>query len=97
MAFSIDLKQKDGKLQGRYCAVTQNGNKADCDDEKNPYIDGIVDSTGKLAIVNFSSLFGAQNGKAMLKLNGGHLIWYIIKAPDDGEFYAPKDAVLTPH
>lgn len=97
MTFSIDLKQQGGKLQGQYCAVAQNGNKTDCDDEKNPNIYGIVDSTGKSAIVNFSSFFGAQNGKAMLKVTDGHLVWHIMKAPNGGEFYAPKDAILAPH
>jgi hypothetical protein len=32
----------------------------------------------------------------MLKVNGGHLVGHIMKAPNGGEFYAPKDAILTP-
>ncbi|WP_306716775.1 hypothetical protein [Burkholderia dolosa] len=59
MMFSIDLKQQGDKLRGQYCAVAQNGNKSDCDDEKNHNIDGVVDSTGKSAIVNLCSFFGA--------------------------------------
>ncbi|NIE55017.1 MULTISPECIES: hypothetical protein [unclassified Burkholderia] len=97
MTFSIDLKQQGGKLKGQYCAVAQNGKKTDCDDESNPNIYGIVDGVGKSAVVNFSSFFGAKNGKATLKIIDGHLVWHIIKSPFGGEFYAPKDAVLTPH
>jgi hypothetical protein len=97
MAFSIDLKQHGDKLQGQYCAVAQNGNKTDCGDEKNPNINGIVYGSGKLAIIGFSSFFGAKNGKATLEISDGNLIWRIIKTPNGGEFYAPKDATLVPH
>lgn len=95
--FSIDIKQHGNELIGQYCAVAQNGNKIDCDDEENPNIDGVVDSAGKSAIVSFSSFFGAKNGRATIKISGGHLIWHIVKKPSEGEFYAPKDAILTPH
>lgn len=97
MTFSIDLKKHGKKLQGQYCAVAQNGNKTDCNDETSPNIDGVIDETGKSAIVNFSSFFGAKNGKAVLKINDGHLIWHIVRNPSEGEFYAPKDAILAPH
>lgn len=97
MTFSIDIKQQGKRLQGQYCAVAQNGNKTDCDDESNPNIDGLIDDSGKSAIVNFSSFFGAKNGRAALKMSDGHLIWHILKNPIEGEFYAPKDAILVPH
>jgi hypothetical protein len=77
--------------------VAQNGNKTDCDDEKNQNANGIVNANGQSAAVHFSSFFGAQRGKAHLNLHDGHLFWHIIKNPDDGEFYAPKDAILDRH
>ncbi|MBJ9941711.1 hypothetical protein I7819_17695 [Burkholderia multivorans] len=55
MTFSIDIRQQDKRLQGQYCAVAQNRNKTDCDDQLNPNIDGIIDDGGKSAIVDFSS------------------------------------------
>jgi len=97
MTFSIDIKQQDNKLQGQYCAVTQNGNKTDCDDETNPNINGVIDRTGKSATVKFDSFFGAKNGRAVLEISDGRLIWHVIRNPSDGEFYAPEYAVLTPH
>jgi hypothetical protein len=97
MTFSIDLKQRGDKLLGQYCAVAQNGNKTDCDDEENPNISGIIDNTGKSATVNFFSFFGAKNGKAIIKVSDGRLVWHIVKKPSQGEFYAPKDAIMEPN
>ncbi|MCG5074703.1 hypothetical protein [Paraburkholderia tagetis] len=88
----IDLKQDGCKLYGQYCAVAQNGNKVDCDDDEN--IDGDTDEAGKEAIVNFSSFFGARNGVAEIKVSDGHSLWHVLQRPTGGEFYAPNDAVL---
>lgn len=95
--FSVSIKQDGRKLHGQYCAVAQNGNRTDCDDEENPNIDGSIDATGQSAIVTFSSFFNAKNGKAELRMRDGHLSWHIIKKPTGGEFYAPRDAVLDKH
>jgi hypothetical protein len=95
--FSIKLKQQGGGLRGQYCAVAQNGNKIDCDDEENPNIEGNVDATGQSATVRFSSFFGAKSGKAQVTMRDGHLVWHVIRKPIGGEFYAPKNAVLDRH
>lgn len=97
MTFSIDLKEKDGKIYGQYCAVAQNGNKIDCDNEENNNIHGIVDDSGKSSFVNFHSFFGAKDGGAILRVVDGYLIWHVARNPRGGEFYAPKDAILMPH
>lgn len=97
MTFSIDLRKQGNRLRGRYCAVSQNGNRTDCDDEANPIIGGVIDDDGKTSVVNFSSFFGEKNGEAVLKIIDGHLIWHIVRNPSGGEFYAPKDAILVPH
>jgi len=92
--FSIELKQHGRIVQGQYCAVAQNGNRTDCDDEENLNIKGTIDRAGQSATVHFSSFFGAENGKAQIKIQNDHLFWHIKKNPDNGEFYAPSDAVL---
>ncbi|WP_162601022.1 hypothetical protein [Paraburkholderia sp. C35] len=96
-AFSLALAQRENHINGQYCAVAQNGNKTDCDDEKNENITGDISGNGQFATVSFSSFFGAANGKAELRMRDGHLIWNITRMPNGGEFYAPKDAVLDRH
>ncbi|WP_193101075.1 hypothetical protein [Burkholderia sp. Z1] len=97
MTFSIDLKKQGDRLYGQYCAIAQNGNKIDCDDEENKNIDGIIGGDGKSAFVNFYSFFGAKNGNAFLRMVNGRLIWHVVRNPIEGEFYAPKNAILVPH
>lgn len=93
-SFLLDLRQTGKRLDGRYCAVAQNGNRIDCDDERNPNLKGTVTTSGDAVIVKFSSFFGAKDGKAELRRSSGHLIWHILEAPHGGEFWAPKDAIL---
>ncbi|WP_133662352.1 hypothetical protein [Paraburkholderia sp. BL10I2N1] len=92
--FSVDLKQHGRKLRGQYCAVAQNGNRVDCDDEENSNIEGDIDAAGQSAIVSLSSFFWGEKWKGEAD---GHLIWHIIKNPTGGEFYAPRDAILDRH
>lgn len=93
-SFSLDLKQAGKRLDGQYCAVAQNGNRVDCDDERSPNLTGTLTTNGEVVIVKFSSFFGAKDGRAELRKSGGHLIWHILEAPHGGEFWAPKDAIL---
>jgi hypothetical protein len=93
-SFSLDLKQTGKQLEGQYCAVARNGNRVDCDDERNPNLNGTLTASGDAVIVRFSSFFGAKGGRAELRKNSGHLIWHILEAPHGGEFWAPKDAIL---
>ena len=91
-AFSIDLKQDGKKIYGQYCAISLNGARIDCDDKDNPNIRGQIDSSGKLATVEFSSYFGARQGRATMRINKGRMIWKITIDPHGGDFYAPRDA-----
>ena|ERR1700742_1201813 len=93
-SFSLDLRQTGRQLDGQYCAVAQNGNRVDCDDERNPNVKGTLTTSGDAVIVKFSSFFGATGGRAELRKSSGHLIWHILEAPHGGEFWAPKDAIL---
>ncbi|MBB3213807.1 hypothetical protein FHW67_003108 [Herbaspirillum sp. Sphag1AN] len=92
--FSIHLEQHGRNLIGQYCAVTQSGNKIDCDADKNPNIHGMLDETGTIAVVDFSSFFGGDNGKASLNFDGKSLMWHITRQPVDGQSYAPTAATL---
>jgi hypothetical protein len=92
--FSINIRQQGKWLRGRYCAVVQNGNKIDCDQEDVENIYGVVDMNGTSSTVEFTSFFGAENGKATLKIQNGRLIWRIVRKPIGGYFYAPSEAVL---
>lgn len=92
--FSIDLKQDGRKIYGQYCAISLNGARIDCDDKDNPNILGQIDSSGKLATVEFSSYFGAKQGRATMRISKGRIIWKITIDPHGGYFYAPRDAVL---
>lgn len=92
--FSIYIKQHGNRLEGQYCAVAQNGNKIDCEDDGKPNVAGIIDEAEQSSIVDFYSFFGAQSGKALLRISKGRLIWHIIESPKGGEFYAPQNAIL---
>ncbi|MBN3759476.1 hypothetical protein G3O01_01390 [Burkholderia sp. Ac-20365] len=96
-AFSIELTQRGNVLQGQYCAIARNGNRVDCDNERMPNIDGVVDRAGKSAEINFSSFFGGEGGKAKIRIQNDKLIWHVTKNPENGEFFAPIDAILDRH
>lgn len=51
--FSIKLKQQGDKISGQYCAVAQNGNRVDCDDEDNSNIHGRIEVGAMSATVDF--------------------------------------------
>lgn len=89
----LSLSQKDNILTGTYCYIAQAGNRIDCpsDDEKN--IHGMV-KNGKAEIV-FNSSFGGKNGHAALEVNGEQMKWQLIKAPVNGDYYAPLNYLLT--
>lgn len=57
--FSIHLAQHGRNLIGQYCAVTQSGNKIDCDADKNPNTHGVLD--------DLPMAFGLTEGDAQRK------------------------------
>ncbi|NLS54065.1 hypothetical protein [Hafnia alvei] len=73
--FTIDLTETGNHISGKYCFITNNGNRIDCseqDDDDN--IRGTV-TNGK-AQVSFDSTFGGT-GKASLIIKNDDLIYYI--------------------
>jgi hypothetical protein len=93
--FSLSLKQRGYTLVGQYCAVAHAGKRIDCDEEKNQNVSGHIDLKSGIATVRFMSFFGASPGKATIKIVNRHLIWHITEKPNEGESYAPIDAIMN--
>ncbi|CAA0149706.1 hypothetical protein [Tenacibaculum maritimum] len=90
--FTLDLKQKENKLNGKYCAVAKNGARIDC-----YYKDSTNNITGikkkDTLYIGFKGHYDqASSGKALLYKKGNLLVWKIIES--NGELYAPKYAEL---
>lgn len=74
-SFTIDLIQKDNHISGKYCFITNNGNRIDCadkDDDDN--IKGIIKDG--VALIQFESTFGGD-GTAIAKISSNKLIYSI--------------------
>ncbi|MEB5972967.1 hypothetical protein ACWXWB_23005 [Pantoea dispersa] len=89
---NIKLRQIDGKVVGRYCYITNSGNRIDCPDGDESNLQGVVKNNK--ANVKFDSAFGGENGEAELTLNNDAMLWHLTVLPSHGEFYAPKDFSL---
>ncbi len=85
---NIKIRQVDGKVVGRYCYITNSGNRIDCPDGDESNLHGIVKNNK--AVVKFDSAFGGKNGEAELTLNNNCMLWHLTVLPSHGEFYAPK-------
>ena len=96
LTFDIKLTQnKEGKINGSYCIITQTGNRIDCDPDSDALnIAGWGEPNNSSAEIHFYSFFGAKNGIAKLSLVGDELIWLVTKNPDGGFFYGPYKAKL---
>ncbi|MGV8919990.1 MAG: hypothetical protein ACOH2R_19645 [Pseudomonas sp.] len=91
--FEVSLKIEDATVTGSYCYVTRYGAKIDCDlEEEN--ISGIFDTKTGVAIVNFSSSFGATGGVATLTNQNDDLTWEVMQPPTGGDYYGPSSATL---
>lgn len=90
---NLSLNQTGNVLTGTYCYITQAGNRIDCPGDEENNIHGLV-KNGK-AEIKFDSSFGGKNGRATLELDGVKMKWHLIKAPVNGNYYAPDKYVLT--
>ncbi|EAZ4761906.1 hypothetical protein ZQ34_005151 [Salmonella enterica subsp. salamae] len=73
--FSIDINQSGEHIRGKYCFITNNGNRVDCveqDDADN--ISGSIKSG--VAKVQYESTFGGQ-GRATIVLKDKKMIYTI--------------------
>lgn len=90
--FTIKIKNiVNDSVFGQYCAVTDNGNKLDCDFDDINNIKGII--VKDKIYLNFNSFFGAKNGQAEIKISQNYIEWKITKSPI-GEYYSPKSVTL---
>jgi len=92
--FSLHIEINGNNVTGRYCAIYRNGNKIDCSTIEENNIFGKIENN--LMTVSFNSFFNAKSGIASISLKDDNLTWKITKAPQGGEFYAPKNAILHP-
>ena len=90
--FDITLNEdKNGEIYGRYCFVTQYGNRDDCSPVGESNIHGRAMSSSRIASVNFYSFFGAKDGIAEIFINDENsLTWKVIRPPKEGEYYGPN-------
>jgi hypothetical protein len=91
-SFNVTFVDNGDSIYGQYCGAYYSGNRLDCD------IDTTYNLKGKIAndsiSLNFYSFYGAKNGKAIIKIENGNLIWHITKWPVGGECFAPETAML---
>lgn len=90
--FTLKIKKitKDSVF-AQYCAVYNNGSKMDCNFEDINNVRGVIKNNK--ALLEFSSFFGAKNGKAELSFEKNNLRWIVTQAPE-GEYYAPHNIIL---
>lgn len=81
-------------VRGRYCFITQNGNRIDCSPDNELNISGRISGDKDKAIVRFYSFFGASGGVAEITMINNRLLWSVIEQPKGGEYYGPIHAEL---
>lgn len=64
-SFTLDLIRSGEHLTGKYCFITNNGNRIDCEGGGEENIDGVI--KGNVATVSFNSTFGGA-GKATISI-----------------------------
>jgi hypothetical protein len=91
-SFKIIVYQNDDSVYGQYCAAYDFGNRLDCDFDTEYNINGRAYDS--IALVKFSSFYGAKDGEATLTLQGNKLQWDIKKYPSGADCFAPKEASM---
>jgi hypothetical protein len=92
--FELDIGVRGNDVSGRYCYITQSGNKIDCEPSDPPNIHGSIGSDGALQ-VSFNSFSGASGGVATISREGDKLLWKVVKNPLGDGFYGPEQAELS--
>lgn len=74
-SYIIDLVETGDHVSGKYCFITNNGNRIDCTEQSdNDNITGTI-VNGK-ALISFDSTFGGK-GTAILSIDGDKLIYHV--------------------
>jgi hypothetical protein len=92
--FELDIDIRGSDVIGRYCYMTQFGNKIDCGPSDPSNIHGSVRQDETLQ-VDFSSFSGTSGGKAIISKEGGKLLWKVVQNPVGDGFYGPEQAELS--
>ncbi|WP_152036647.1 hypothetical protein [Burkholderia pyrrocinia] len=93
--FRIELAEDEsGNIRGKYCFITQSGNRIDCAPDGELNISGRAGGDGNTVAVKFHSFFGAVGGLAKITTDGDWLIWDVIKTPEGGDYYGPLRAKM---
>lgn len=102
--FSIDLVEIADSVRGIYSAVTNFGNKIDCNPYDDEYWNGEDNGcrmSGKVEnnqlTVTFSTSWGGGDGKAVITLlDEDHIFWRVIKDPEGAfVFFGPYNVILS--
>ncbi|CNI83175.1 hypothetical protein HB991_02810 [Yersinia mollaretii] len=73
-SLTLDLVEKENNITGRYCFITNNGNRIDCAEDDDININGVTNNN--IASVSFESTFGGV-GKATLSIQDDELKYTI--------------------
>lgn len=93
--FTVTIDEdRMGNVRGRYCFITQNGNRIDCSPDNELNISGRISGGKNKAIVGFYSFFGASGGVAEITMINNRLLWNVIEKPRGGDYYGPIHAEL---
>lgn len=93
--FEIHIVQNGQKIKAAHFASVDNGRRVDNQenpDETGPSIVGRAN--GNSAVVDITSSYSGESGKATMTLENNVLKWKVTKAPK-GEFYFPTSANLN--
>lgn len=88
------IKITKDSLLAQYCAVQNNGQKLDCDFDKNINIKATFDKNKNAYTGSFHSFFKSGEGTCLIRITDKSLTWQIVKIPA-GEFYAPTRCILN--
>ncbi|VWD12126.1 hypothetical protein BCO18175_04817 [Burkholderia contaminans] len=93
--FTVTIDEdRVGNIRGKYCFITQNGNRIDCNPDNELNISGRISGGKNKAVVRFYSFFGASGGVAEITVINNRLLWKVVKQPEGGDYYGPIHAEL---
>jgi len=73
-SFTIDLVQTDNHITGKYCFITNNGNRMDCAEKDDDNVHG--DVRNGVADIKFESTFDGE-GTASAEIKNNKLIYTV--------------------
>jgi hypothetical protein len=93
-SFSIEILQRGDSLLGKYCIVTNAGEKMNCSMDDKDFSFGFKSSGDKTVTFPFKSYKDDDKGKATLTLEGNKLLWNLAQAPKSEHYLLEKATLL---